>query len=353
MKLLLISVKRDLAVGGIAVWTEYFLQLCHEKKVDCNLVNTEVLGSRAKTGKRNFRDEWTRTLRIFREVKRQLKEKKFDAVYLNTSCGRFGLIRDWWLARGIARKKIPLITQYHCDIPYWVRKEFSRRILGKLARISCVNLVLCQNSKNFLMEEYGIDSVKLPNFVSSEFVLSSPKKIGEQVKTVSYLGRVSEKKGAKELFEVARRLPEIRFLFAGRESGAMKEAPLPENVSLLGEIPHSQVGEFLDRADLFLFPSHTEGCSMALMESMARGVPAIATDVGANADLLGGGCGVIVAKHDVDAMVEAIGFLQNPHFRRETSRNAVEKVRERYTEENVEKILILIRDCLKSKVETF
>ena len=81
---------------------------------------------------------------------------------------------------------------------------------------------------------------------------------------------------------------------------------------------------------------------MALMEAMSRGLPCIATDVGANADMLGGGNGVIVAKHDVDAMVAAIHTLEDPAVRREMSRKCVEKVKEHYSEQNVDKIVALI-----------
>ena len=80
---------------------------------------------------------------------------------------------------------------------------------------------------------------------------------------------------------------------------------------------------------------------MALMEAMARGLPCVATDVGANADMLDG-CGMIVEKHDVDAMVQAIRKLEDPTLRREKSRKCVEKVKNCYTDENVDKIVALI-----------
>ena len=42
----------------------------------------------------------------------------------------------------------------------------------------------------------------------------------------------------------------------------------------------------LDQADLFCMPSHTEGLPRALVEAMARGVPAIGTRVGGIPELL-------------------------------------------------------------------
>ena len=68
---------------------------------------------------------------------------------------------------------------------------------------------------------------------------------------------------------------------------------------------------------------------------MARGLPCIATDVGANADMLKGECGIVVAKGDVDAMESALKLLLDCEIRRKISQNAINKVREHHTTDNV------------------
>ena len=348
MKIMLISVKSTVSRGGIAVWTERFLSRCSEENVECRLVNTELVGNRLTTGKRNLWEEMSRTRKIFRDLKHLLKTEHFDAAYLNTSCGNFGLFRDEKIAKLIHKKGIPLITQYHCEIPWWIRSRMSCRSLGKLVECSTENLVLCQNSKNFLRKHYQKEAHKIPNFVLNEMILPYEKEIRETVENICFVGRVSETKGAKELYEVARQLPKVQFSLVGEVSPAVKTWEKPKNVLLLGLVPQKQVLEQLDRADLFLFPSHTEGCSMALMEAMARGLPCIATDVGANADMLGGGNGVIVAKHDVDAMVSAVQLLQDPVLRKTISRNAVKQIRDHYTEKNVSEILAVAKSVCRN-----
>lgn len=350
MNLLLISVKSELSSGGIAAWTDRFLSVAKQQNIRYSLVNTEVLGDRAKTGKRRLKDEFVRTHRIFKELKRCLKEEQFDAAYLNTSCGTFGLFRDERIARIIRRHNIPLVTQYHCEIPWWVKRTASIRCLGRLARMTVKNLVLCQNSQTFLQDTYGINSLKIPNFVESAMVIPTEKTMRPAIERVCFVGNVSQGKGAEELFDVARQLPHITFELVGDVAPIVADWETPHNICLLGGISNERVLERLDAADLFLFPSHTEGCSMALMEAMARGLPCIATDVGANADMLGDECGVLVKKYDTAAMVNALQRLQDVALRQTLSRNAVQKVREHYTEKNVEHILAEIQGLCKEGI---
>ena len=334
MKLLLISVQSTVTRGGIAVWTDHFLNACEKQNIDCTLVNTEVIGSRVDSGRRNFLDEITRTRRIFRDLKSALKAGSFDVAHLNTSCGNFGLFRDYLVARRLNRAGIPVVTHYHCDIPFWIHNGLSRRFLKKLAMCSKANLVLCENSRRY-MENLGMESVKVPNFLSEDLIRSEEKPIREKLERIFFVGRVSVAKGAREMYELAKRFPEITFELLGDVVGDVTTWEVPANVLLPGGKPHGEVMARLDEADLFLFPSHSEGFSVALMESMARGVPAVATDVGANADMLSEGCGMVVPVKDVDAMEKAIRELRDPKLRTKISRKALERVSTAYTTDGV------------------
>ncbi len=64
------------------------------------------------------------------------------------------------------------------------------------------------------------------------------------------------------------------------DSGAEDET----GIRFLGEI--QDVAPYLQAADLFVLPSRYEVLSVALLESMASGLAAIATDVGGNVDLI-------------------------------------------------------------------
>lgn len=349
MRVLLVSVKSAKTHGGIAAWTQRYLACCDARGIDCTLVNTQIVGRRAAqtTAKRSVTDEFVRTRRIFKDLKKALKEN-CDAAHLNTSCGTFGLFRDYLIARRIKKKGIPLITHYHCDIPDWIGNSVSRRCLGELVKCSDKSIVLCTRSQKFLKQHYGAESLLVPNFVEESMVLTEPKTIRPHIARVCFVGRVSEQKGALELFAVAKQLPGITFALIGEVSAAVAKLNKPENVLLPGAVPNEQALEHMDQADLFLFPSHSEGCSMALLEAMARGVPSVATDVGANADLLEG-CGVIVKKNDVSAMVAAIRQLEDPLLRQQLSQKAIRRVMTQYTHRQMDKLITVIEDVRKIK----
>lgn len=351
MKLLLISVKSDAPTGGIAVWTDHFLTRCKQYGIECDLVNTQMSAKRAKTGKRHVLDEYLRTKRIFRQLKQYLLANTYDAVYLNSSCGPFGLFRDEKIAATVSKRHIPLATHYHCEIPFWVKKKHSIRCLGRLARLSDANLVLCESSKVFLEEHYRIPSVKVPNFVESSIIRADNKEIRPTLEQIFFVGKVTESKGAKELFDVARQLPDISFKFAGNVSRVVKDWDKPANITLLGGIPHKEVLRHLDETDLFLFPSHTEGSSIALIECMARGVPAVATSVGSNADMLKDGCGILVEKEDTHAMLTAIQKLRDPLKREAMSRFAVQRATEQYSDKNIDCIVNVLKKLVETKKE--
>jgi glycosyltransferase involved in cell wall biosynthesis len=66
----------------------------------------------------------------------------------------------------------------------------------------------------------------------------------------------------------------------------------------------------LEGCDAFLLPSHAEGLPYALLESMAAGVPVIATPVGAIPDVVADGIhGLLVAPRDPRALANALATL--------------------------------------------
>jgi L-malate glycosyltransferase len=86
------------------------------------------------------------------------------------------------------------------------------------------------------------------------------------------------------------------------------ELGLGDRFKLRGSV--ADMPNFLRMVDIAVLPSHSEGMSNALLEYMAAGRAVIATDVGANPELVRHRKdGLIVPVRDEAAMVGAIGDL--------------------------------------------
>lgn len=76
-------------------------------------------------------------------------------------------------------------------------------------------------------------------------------------------------------------------------------------VAFTGKLQNGEpIRRVLDTGDLFVLPSRQEGLPRALLEAMARGLPAVATRVGGTPELLGDDC--LAPAEDYDALAARI-----------------------------------------------
>ena len=135
-----------------------------------------------------------------------------------------------------------------------------------------------------------------------------------------YVGRLAKEKGLYELLTgliLARSAgSSARLVIAGDGPEEEKlrrfvaETGIGDEVSFAGPVFGAGKQELFASSDLFVLPSHGEGLPYALLESMAAGVPAIVTRVGAIPDVVVEGVhGLFVPLHDPDAVARAIARL--------------------------------------------
>lgn len=338
-KLLLVSTKTEQSKGGIAVWTDGFLHYCKQYGIDCDLLNIATIGARAKEGnaKRNFKDEFIRTKKIFQNLRKMLRNNTYEVAHVNTSCGSFGIIRDYLTVRKIKRKKptCKTILHFHCEIQVQCASIISRYFLSQILKISNEVLVLNKQNECFLRDHYGVSSKIVPNFIDSDVVRTDEKNISPEVKEAIFVGYVRPEKGIRELYEIAQKFPQITFRLIGEIHNEVMRWPKPDNVMLCGKKNHPDILSEMDKADIFIFLSHSEGFSIALLEAMARGLPCISTDVGANNEMLEGKGGIILPVGDVPKMIFAVKEMMNVQKRQLMSQWNLQKVRNNYTSDRV------------------
>ncbi len=337
MKILLISPLPP-PMGGMANWTLRYISYAEKLKWQIDTVNSSTIGSRAKNinSKRNLWNEIDRTLRIIVTLKRKLKVKSdpYDVVHINSPCTKLGIIRDGFLIWICKVAGVPVVFECHSNIEHMLGGSvLSRTALRSALKKASLTIVL-----NDLSLKYAVSCaparkdhvVVLPNFIEDEFVANCHD-IRNQVKQALFVGHVTEEKGIYELFETARCESNIHFELLGKIDTKIDLSKKPVNVSLIGEVSSENVMAAMDNADVLFFPTHAEGFSLVLLESMARGLPIIATNVGANADMIENKGGVIVPTLSIKDFTNAIDYIQTSEVRREMSTWNISKVRSAYT----------------------
>jgi len=147
--------------------------------------------------------------------------------------------------------------------------------------------------------------------------------LGPTTRLAVYTGRLHAGKGLAELVaawtQVAARHADARLWLVGEGS---EHAALVRQIGALGlsgrvVLPGSfdNVDDVLAAADLFVFPSESEGLSHALLEAMAVGLPVVASDIPGNAQAVRDGVeGLLVPPRDVAALAAAIEkILADPY----------------------------------------
>ena len=343
MRVLLVSSLNNKAVGGISSWTKAFIEYCNDSGLDCDIVNTSIVGKRMTNESTfNLFDEFSRFNKIIRSFRKAIKTKKYEIVHINSSCSCLGLIRDYFIANKAKKSGVNVVVHFHCDIPYqvslWKRSmsKLGYHYLSKLMRLSPNVIVLCENSKKFLLDKFKIVADVIPNFINREHVLKEDKQINSKIEKVCFVGHVIPEKGCDELFDLAKLIPRCKFIIVGEVSDRYK-ALIQDltNVYALGIISSSDVLRELDFSDVFILPTYSEGFSMALLEAMARGVPCITTDVGANRDMIEDMGGVIVQPKSVEALFNAFMSISDFIIRQNQSKWNVKKVSTCYVSERV------------------
>jgi glycosyltransferase involved in cell wall biosynthesis len=145
---------------------------------------------------------------------------------------------------------------------------------------------------------------------------------------------------------IAARLPNVEFVLVGDgpvrpdlEKVAHKLG-LGQNVLFLGD--RRDIPGILASLDVSVLPSESESLSNVIIESMASGVPVIASDVGGNPELIGEGRGILVSAGSETELAKAMGdLLQDDALRSRLGENsktfaqnnfAIESLRDRHSE---------------------
>lgn len=140
-----------------------------------------------------------------------------------------------------------------------------------------VRITISRWLHDYLLQKYSINTTIIPNGVDVS-LCDTAKSSAFYTKYSSdgfilYLGYINNVKNPRLFIELAKHLPEKKFLMAGRgldESNLKNNLniELPNNLITMGEISHEDALNAIAACRLFIMTSHREGMPTALLEAM-------------------------------------------------------------------------------------
>lgn len=173
------------------------------------------------------------------------------------------------------------------------------------------------------------DVVVLPNCVDDSLFhpadsseLRSKLGVTDNDLFVLFVGGFITRKGPDRLSQAIDRIndPRVKVAFIGKPMAGDSIMPSCKGIVYQGPLDHDLLPAYFNAADVFVLPTQKEGCSNAIVEALACGVPVISADRPFNADILNEHNSIMMDPDNVDEIVTAITTLLNNKDILETKR---------------------------------
>ena len=214
------------------------------------------------------------------------------------------------------RAKVPTVAYVHflpdtldgsIKLPKFAFKIFKKYVISFYKNAD--HLVVVNPIFKKDMVRVGLDENKItyiPNFVSKEKFYKMNDKDRKKARkdfnikdnefAVIGAGQVQTRKGVLDFIEVAKKLPDVKFIWAGgfsfgaitdghKELQRVMENP-PKNVEFIGIIPREKMNDLFNAADLLFVPSYNELFPMTILEACSTDTPLLLRDLELYEDIL-------------------------------------------------------------------
>ena len=230
-----------------------------------------------------------------------LKAFRPDVVHASFALGPL----DWQLPAICAELGTPLVATFHVALDH--RPTFPNRVSALVYRLyartlrRCDRVIVFSDAQKRRLTDLAVPAQAvriLPNGVDVRRYRPGPSAFKARLgveRLVTYMGRIDPEKNVGKLLRAWRALdlgPEVALAVMGDgvlgASLRAKSADLP-GVHWLGFVAdEAERIDVLRGSDVFVLPSSVEGLSIALLEAMACGAVPVATDVGADGEVVEG-----------------------------------------------------------------
>jgi glycosyltransferase involved in cell wall biosynthesis len=256
---------------------------------------------------------------------RLLATERSAAVYVPLAQNTLGLLRDAAFVVPALLWRRPLVIHLHgsgfrdfYEAAGWPLKMLLRRMMGGATRV----IVLAECLRTSLAGLVDADRIAvLSNGVEDEFGTPPVRRAHEGPVRVLFLGNLMRAKGFVEAMEAVASLRasgvDVQLHMAGgfltdadRAEATARAAALGDGVRLHGVVAGSDKLALLRDADIFVFPSYSEGHPYVVLEAMSAGLPVVTTALPTLLETVEHGrTGLLVPPRDAAALAEAVATL--------------------------------------------
>jgi glycosyltransferase involved in cell wall biosynthesis len=247
---------------------------------------------------------------------------------------------------------VPLVSHFHHDENIRYLKEYlyvpaNKYFWSKTYRKSDAVISVSSYSARYLLD-IGVPEKNihvLPNSVDTTKFRPTvkPRDLKDRFSGMNillYVGPITERKGLKYLINampaILQENPETILLLVGKgdipKLKKMAEAlGVLNNVIFEGFVPEERLPSYYNACDIFILPSLQEGFGIVLIEAMACGKVAIASNNTAIPEVIGD-AGILVESKNSYALAGAISkLLNNTSIRASLELKALERVEKHYS----------------------
>ncbi len=191
----------------------------------------------------------------------------------------------------------------------------------------------------------------------NDIQLKVRKKLGEK-RTFLYMGRIAAEKNVEALLRAWQSINTTGCQLVIVGDGPLRPT-LENNFLSTEDSPILWWGyesnletkvALLQATEVFILPSLVEGLSLALLEAMSTGTACIATDAGADGEVLKAGAGIVMSTENVTSQLKTLlpVLKEHPLLISELGNNARSRIIEKYTlKENINTLKDLYQKILK------
>lgn len=292
-------------------------------------------------------------VRLLRNIRKEVRTFRPDAVYFTPTSYGFGLVKDVLSVRLVRRMGIRPLLHFHnkgvsTRQDRWLYHLLYRGLF-KDAKVILQSENLYPDVSRYVVRE---DACFCPNGIDAP---ACPGREEHPVPELLFLSNLLPEKGVEDLLDACKLLKDRKFtcrfvgaptpdIDAGRLHLLSAERGVEDIVRYDGPLYGSDKQAAWAGADVFVLPTHNDCFPLVVLEAMAAGLPVVSTrEGGIPEEVEDGVTGLLCDKESPESLADSLRFvLDDPALRRRMGEAGRERYGRLFTREAFERRMVEI-----------